>query len=91
VLVDSAADDSAAAATWAASHAADAAADVPVSSFKGVEYLPAEKRWQAYVLDKALSEVRGSYMWARLFFLFFGERGFGNVRLLRDSGMLTCG
>jgi hypothetical protein len=58
VLVDSAADTSAAAAAWAASHAADAAAAVPVSSYKGVEYLPAEKRWQAYVLDKAISEVR---------------------------------
>jgi hypothetical protein len=49
----------AAAAAWAASHAADAAAAVPVSSFKGVEYLPAEKKWQAYVLDKAISEVSG--------------------------------
>ncbi|WIA17417.1 hypothetical protein OEZ85_014270 [Tetradesmus obliquus] len=38
-------------------HAAEAAAVVPTSSFKGVEYLPAEKQWQAYVLDKAISEV----------------------------------
>jgi hypothetical protein len=24
-----------------------------------VEYLPVEKKWQAYVLDKAISEVSG--------------------------------
>ena len=46
-----------AAAAWAAAHESAAVAAVPVSSFKGVEYLPAERKWQAYVLDTAVSQV----------------------------------
>ena len=47
----------AAAAVWAAAHEAQAAAAVPESRYKGVEYLPAEARWQAYMLDTNINQV----------------------------------
>lgn len=48
----------AAAAAWAAAHEAQATAAVPESRHKGVEYLPAEGRWQAYMLDTTVNQVR---------------------------------
>lgn len=47
----------AAAAAWAAAHEAAANALVPESNHKGVEYLPAERKWQAYILDAADNQV----------------------------------
>lgn len=37
--------------------AVSAGVAVPQSSFKGVEYLPAERKWQAYAYDSSIGEV----------------------------------
>eukprot|EP00879_Flechtneria_rotunda_P025004 GHRR01026533.1.p1 GENE.GHRR01026533.1~~GHRR01026533.1.p1 ORF type:complete len:778 (+),score=348.07 GHRR01026533.1:1-2334(+) len=50
-------DQLAAAAAWAAQHEASARAPAPVSKYRGVEYLPAERKWQAYMLDQAIDQV----------------------------------